>query len=199
MLAQKSFAFLYFDCSGVTVFFGAPPNAFLGAAGALGLDGANWMPAGFAGAGVGFAAGLAPPPNENGDDFAGAGEVVPVLVRRRRQTGREADAGAREAGGHPVRAVQTQGARRAQEGVRRRAEEDGHARAVEVQEREGFLGEQEEVNLVGRLVSWFGASAVSARSWRRLRVGRRSERSRQYFLHNNHARIAAAPSPSVNQ
>ena len=77
MLAQKSFAFLYFDCSGVTVFFGGPPNAFLGAAGALGLDGANWMPAGFdAGAGVGFAAGLAPPPKENGDDFAGAGAGV---------------------------------------------------------------------------------------------------------------------------
>ena len=53
LLAQKSFAFLYFDCSGVTVFFGGPPNAFLGAAGALGLDGANWMPAGFdAGAGL---------------------------------------------------------------------------------------------------------------------------------------------------
>ena len=77
LLAQKSFAFLYFDCSGVTVFFGGPPNAFLGAAGALGFDGANWMPAGFdAGAGVGFAAGLAPPPKENGDDFAGAGAGV---------------------------------------------------------------------------------------------------------------------------
>ena len=81
LLAQKSFAFLYFDCSGVTVFFGGPPNAFLGAAGALGLDGANWMPAGFdAGAGVGFAAGLAPPPKENGDDFAGAGAGVGVAA-----------------------------------------------------------------------------------------------------------------------